>query len=384
MARKLSAQERKQIRELARTGATHREILAAVSRSAGIIAKLVQEERGGGRAVHLVDWEPGPGHLTLPEREEIALALERDESFTAIAGGLSRAISTVSREVGANGGRGCYRASKAHRRAWAQGRRPKTPKLVGCEDLQVTVSAWLEELWSPSQIARRLPVEFPDDPMMRVSHETIYQSLFVQGRGALRRELTRCLRSGRVHRQHRGRTEKRGRIPDMVNISERPGEVADRAVPGHWEGDLIVGKNGKSAVATLVERTTRYVMLARLDDQTALTVRDAITAQITRLPDHLRRSLTWDQGREMAQHIAFSVDTGVEVYFCDPHSPWQRGSNENTNGLLRQWMPKGTDLSEHTQDDLDCIAWQLNNRPRQTLDWMKPSERLAELLACTG
>ena len=308
------------------------------------------------------------------EREEIALGLEREESFTAIAARLNRVTSTISREVHANGGRVNYRASTAHRRAWEQARRPKMARLRACPRLQAVVVEWLEELWSPEQIARRLLAEFPDDPMMRVSHETIYQSLYVQGRGALRRELTRCLRSGRAQRQHRGRTEKRGRIPDMVMISERPAEVADRAVPGHWEGDLIIGKNGKSAVATLVERTTRYVLLARITDQTVERVRDAITTQIIQLPAHLRRSLTWDQGKEMAGHLGFSVATGVDVYFCDPHSPWQRGSNENTNGLLRQYMPKGTDLSHLSQDDLDRIAAGLNNRPRQTLDWMKPSE----------
>jgi len=242
---------------------------------------------------------------------------------------------------------------------------------------------WLEEFWSPEEISRRLRLEFPDDPMMRVSHETIYQSLFVQGRGALRRELTRCLRSGRTERRPQGRAERRARFPGMVTISERPAEVDDRAVPGHWEGDLIIGQNGESAIATLVERSTRYVMLARVADQTATTVREAITAQILTLPGHLRRSLTWDRGKEMSQHLAFTVDTDIDVYFCDPRSPWQRGSNENTNGLLRQYFPKGTDLSTHSQEQLNAAAASLNNRPRETLGWKKPSEKLAELLAVT-
>ena len=384
VAEMLSALERRRIRELARQGGSYREILAAVGRSSGAVGKVIRDERGGGRAVQLVDWEPGPGRLTMADREEIALGVERRETFSAIAGRLGRATSTVSREVHANGGRVRYRASRAHRRAWQQARRPKTAKLAGCGQLQAVVVEWLEELWSPQQIVLRLQVEFPDDPMMRVSHETIYKSLYVQGRGALRRELARCLRSGRAQRRHRGRTNNQGRIVGMVMISERPAEVTDRAVPGHWEGDLIIGKNGKSAVATLFERATRYVLLAQIGDQTAETVRDAVAAQILTLPEHLRRSLTWDQGKEMASHLRFSIDTGVAVYFCDPHSPWQRGSNENTNGLLRQYMPKGTDLSGLSQPDLDRIAASLNNRPRQTLQGMKPSEKLTELLAHTG
>jgi IS30 family transposase len=229
-----------------------------------------------------------------------------------------------------------------------------------------------------------LRIEFPDDPMMRVSPETIYQSLYVQGRGALRKELAACLRTGRAIRRTRSRIDTRGRIPAMVMISQRPAEVEDRAVPGHWEGDLIIGKDGRSAVGTLVERSTRYVMLLHLaGDHSAHTVRTAMTAKIKTLPDQLAKSITWDQGKEMAQHRQFSIDTGIDIYFCDPHSPWQRGSNENTNGLLRQWMPKGTDLSIHTEADLDTIAHKLNNRPRQTLGWMKPSQALAQLVAPT-
>jgi transposase, IS30 family len=218
-----------------------------------------------------------------------------------------------------------------------------------------------------------------------VSHETIYKSLFVQGRGELRRELARCLRSGRAQRRPQGLAARGARIPDMVMISERPAEVEDRAVPGHWEGDLILGKDNRSAIGTLVERATRYVMLLHLPDgRSAQHVRDAMTAKIGELPAELRRTLTWDQGIEMAQHVQFTIDTGVPVYFCDPHSPWQRGSNENTNGLLRQYFPKGTDLSVHSAEDLQAAADSLNNRPRETLGWKKPKEKLAELLATTG
>jgi IS30 family transposase len=231
-----------------------------------------------------------------------------------------------------------------------------------------------------------LRMDFPDDPMMRVSHETIYQSLFVQGRGELRRELHRCLRSGRARRRARNRIENgSGKHKDMVMISERPAEVDDRAVPGHWEGDLILGKNAMSAVGTLVERSTRYLMLVHLPDgKEALKVNEALKKTIVGLPAELMRTLTWDQGSELASHRLFTVDTGVQVYFCDPHSPWQRGSNENTNRLLRQYMPKGTDLSLLSADDLARIAASLNNRPRKTLGFMKPSEKLAELLALTG
>jgi IS30 family transposase len=240
-------------------------------------------------------------------------------------------------------------------------------------------------LWSPQEIVERLKREHPDDPSMHVSHETIYQSLFVQGRGELRRELTRCLRSGRAQRRPQGRVERRGKIPGMVMISERPAEVEDRAVPGHWEGDLILGAGGRSAVGTLVERTTRYVLLLHLaSDHTAATLEAAMRRAIATLPDELMRSVTWDQGAEMANHRAITVATGVPIYFCDPHSPWMRGSNENTNGLLRQYMPKGTDLSRFTEDDLLAIQRSLNGRPRKTLGYMMPEEKLAELVALTG
>jgi IS30 family transposase len=318
------------------------------------------------------------------EREEIRAGLERQETFTVIATTIGRSVSTVSREVANNSGRDSYRAWEAHRQAGRRARRPKTAKLVRGPLLD-KVTEWLQEWWSPEEIARRLQMEFPDDPMMWVSHETIYQSLFVQGRGELRRELSRCLRTGRAQRRLRGRLERRGQIPEMVMISERPAEAADRAVPGHWEGDLIIGKDGRSAVGTLVERSTRYLLLLHLPDgREAAKVSEAMKVAIAALPDELVRSITWDQGKELSGHREFTVDTGVKVYFCDPHSPWQRGSNENTNGLLRQYMPKGTDLTLHSQDDLLRFATSLNNRPRETLGFMKPSEKLAELLALTA
>jgi IS30 family transposase len=247
------------------------------------------------------------------------------------------------------------------------------------------VTEWLEEFWSPKEIARRLVVDFPDDPSMRISHETIYQSLYVQGRGELRRELARCLRSGRTKRKPQGFVQKRGKIPNMVMISERPAEIEDRAVPGHWEGDLIIGANHASAVGTLVERTTRFVLLLHLgNDYSAKAVERAMRKAIRTLPGELMRSVTWDQGSEMSNHASITVATGVPIYFCDPRSPWQRGSNENTNGLLRQYMPKGTDLSEHTPADLLRIQRSLNGRPRETLGYMMPREKLAELVALTA
>lgn len=328
-------------------------------------------------------WSPAPGKLSMAEREEILLGLDRGESLRSIARRLKRSPSTVSREVAANGGRGSYRIWPAHQRARACTRRPKAAKLddpVLCEK----VTSWLEEFWSPDEISRRLRREFPDDPTMQISHETIYQSLYVQGRGELRRELARCLRSGRAKRRSQGQTEEWRRIANKVMISERPAEVADRAVPGHWEGDLIIGAGGKSAVGTLVERSTRYVLLLHLNgDRGAASVEEAMRIAIMTLPEELRRSVTWDQGREMARHAEFTIATGIPIYFCDPHSPWQRGSNENTNGLLRQYMPKSTDLSKHSVDDLKRIQRSLNGRPRKTLDYMMPSEKLAEFVALT-
>jgi IS30 family transposase len=268
---------------------------------------------------------------------------------------------------------------KAERNAQRACRRPKPTKLQSDLRLLAEVECRLAERCSSEQISQRLRLEFPDDPSMRISHETIYQSLYVQTRGELRRELAKCLRTGRTHRKPHGRLERRGKIADMVMISERPAEIEDRAVPGHWEGDLLMGKAGESQVATLVERRTRW-MLAALDDRTAPHVAHVLAERVQTLPSELRRSLTWDQGRELSGHKAFSIRSGVAVYFCDPHSPWQRGSNENTNGLLRQYLPKGTDLSARSQAELDAIADELNRRPRKTLGWFTPAEKLRELL----
>jgi transposase, IS30 family len=322
-----------------------------------------------------------PLRLSLAEREEISRGLLAGRSLRTIAAGLGRAPSTVSREVAGHGGRRRYRAWRADAAAIRRSQRPKLAKLAAQPRLRAEVERLLAERWSPQQIAARLRLEHPDDEELRVSHETIYTSLFVQGRGALRRELARCLRSGRTQRRsHRRRLPAPLPMRDMVLISQRPAEIDDRAVPGHWEGDLLMG-GANTAIATLVERQTRYLLLAALPaGHTAPSVRDALTQTISRLPVELRHSLTWDRGKEMAEHTRFTVDTGVQVYFCDPHSPWQRGSNENTNGLVRQYFPKGTDLSAVDQDQLDAVARQLNGRPRQTLGWMKPSEKLAELL----
>jgi IS30 family transposase len=377
----LKAEQRAMALRLHAKGLNFKEIGEQIEASAqgariAVVAAVTREAKP-------LDWSPGPGRLRIEEREEISLGLHRGASFSSIAARLGRSLSTVSREVAANGGRSGYRAWRAHQRAHQRSRRPKAHKLARPE-LASEVTKWLKKWWSPEEISMRLRLEFPDDPMMQVSHETIYKTLFVQGRGELRRELTRCLRSGRAERRPKGRTENRGHIPDMVNISERPAEVEDRAVPGHWEGDLIIGKNSKSAVGTLVERSTRYVMLLHLPDGArAARVDEAMRRAVRTLPEDLFRTITWDQGKEMVRHVDFTVDTGVQVYFCDPHSPWQRGSNENTNGLLRQYMPKGTDLSVLSPGDLRRIAQSLNDRPRKTLGYMKPSEKLAELVALT-
>ena len=318
---------------------------------------------------------------SMADREEISRGLAGNESLRSIARRLGRAPSTVSREVRINGGQVQYRATMAHRASRMRAKRPKAMKLAECPQLCSAVEEKLLLWWSPGQISRWLVRAYPDDEEMRVSHETIYQSLFVQGRGALRKELWRSLRTGRAVRRPQHRTPStKGRIRDMVMISERPAEIEDRAVPGHWEGDLIIGTH-KSAIGTLVERQTRYVMLFQVPNgNRAEDVRIALTDTVKKLPEHLWQSLTWDQGKEMAQHATFTIDTGVQVYFCDPKSPWQRGSNENTNGLLRQYFPKGTDLSQHSQQDLDQAAYSLNTRPRQTLGDMTPSEKLAQVL----
>ena len=381
MTWRLSIEERVRIRKLHKQGLPLLQIAKTVDRSWSSVERVIRPTVATQERI----WDPSPARLSMEDREEIRAGLARGETFSSIAERLGRAVSTVSREVAKNGGRSHYRAVRAHRQAARCARRPKVAKLTMSRPLRRQVEEWLEELWSPEQISRRLRLEHPDDPMMQVSHETIYQSLFVQGRGVLKRELTKCLRSGRAQRRPRARTERRGHIPEMVMISDRPAEVADRAVPGHWEGDLIMGAGRRSAVGTLVERTSRYVLLLHLPDgPNADVVRIAMTKAIKTLPAELTRSVTWDQGREMYQHRDFTIATGIQIYFCDPHSPWQRGSNENTNGLLRQFLPKGTDLSTYSRTDLREIQRKLNNRPRETLDWQKPSERLSELIAATG
>jgi IS30 family transposase len=320
--------------------------------------------------------------LSLTEREEISRGLAGGESRRSIARRLGRSPSTISREVRVNGGPRRYRAQRADGDAFRRARRPKPSKLTSCERLRTVVEARLELRWSPAQISGWLVEEYPDDREMRVSHETIYVSLFVQSRGALRKELTRYLRSGHTTRRPRGHTvmNGQGQLRGTLNIRDRPAEADDRAVPGHWEGDLLMGKR-MHAMATLVERKTRFVMLIALPDgHAADVVADALAAKIVELPEQLRRSLTWDQGKEMAAHARFSVKTGVPVYFCDPRSPWQRGSNENTNGLLRQYFPKRTEIAHFTQADLDDVAAELNGRPRQTLRWKSPSQALDEAL----
>jgi IS30 family transposase len=319
--------------------------------------------------------------LTVVEREEISRGLAAEHSCHAIARRIRRAPSSVSREVARNGGRVGYRAAEAEQATLRRRRRPKASKLGLYPRLRAEVEARLNLRWSPQQISAFLKFEYAQDPDMQISDETIYLSLFVQSRGALRKELARHLRSRRLVRHPKKQLSSgRGQIPDRIMISERPAEAADRAVPGHWEGDLLLGTR-TNGIGTLVERSTRYAMLFALPDGlTAERVREGLTKTVLTLPTSLRRSLTWDQGPEMAEHVHFTIDTGVEVFFCDPRSPWQRGSNENTNGLLRQYFPKGQSLAGVTQDELDRVAHELNGRPRQTLGWHSPTQKLAEFM----
>jgi IS30 family transposase len=378
--RHVTPEVRRDVMRLVAQGCSRREIMLRLELPNATLQAVLAPLGGVIRRDML---EPTGKRLSLDERVEIYAGLERRWSFHQIAAGLGRSASTVSREVALNGGRARYRPVRAHKRAFMLARRPKPTVLGSHHQLCQVVMAKLEKRWSPQQIARWLKKQPPDASLGVVSHETIYKSIYIQGRGELRRELARCLRSGRAARRPQGRMDARGRLADMVMISERPAEADDRAVPGHWEGDLIVGKGHRSHIATLVERSTRYVMLAKIDDPRAEVVAHVLADRVAHLPAHLRRSLTWDQGNEMAAHQLFSIATGIPVYFCDPHSPWQRGSNENTNGLLRQYFPKGTDLSVHSQDHLDEVAIELNGRPRQTLDWDTPAERLAPLLSAT-
>ncbi len=324
--------------------------------------------------------------LSLAEREEISRGVVAGCSIRSIAASLGRAPSTVSREIRSNGGRRRYRASRAEQAAWDRARRPKTWKLAQNRALARLVAKQLQLEWSPQQIAGWLQRTYPDDESYQVSHETIYRSLFIQARGALKKELLQHLRRSRAMRRSRHHTQKtanHGRITGTVSISERPPEAEDRAVPGHWEGDLLFGSK-HSQIATLVERHTRYVMLARVKRKDTETVINALIKQAHKLPRELYKSLTWDRGKEMADHQRFSLATDIKVYFCDPQQPWQRGSNENTNGLLRQYFPKGMDLSNIHQNRLNAVARRLNERPRKTLDYASPAERFNQCVASIG
>lgn len=348
---------------------------------------------------------PSGRFLSILEREHILAGISRGDSIRAIARTLGRAPSTIQRELRRNQGNGPKyrprrttrppRKAHAYSPTQAQGHtdrrmaRPKPGKLQHNPKLAFLVESRLRLGHSPVQVMQRLRMDFPDNDAMQISHEAIYRSIYVQGKGELRKELAACLRSGRAQRMPRGRTKRRrekstvGKIPGMVMISERPAEVADRAVPGHWEGDLIIGARGQSQIGTLVERATRFVILLHLPGKRdAATVADEMIRQMGHLPDHLRRSVTWDQGKELSDHarVTAALDLRDGVFFCDPHSPWQRGTNENTNGLLRQYFPKGTDLSGHSQEYLDRVAWELNGRPRKTLEWSTPTEALVRVL----
>lgn len=324
--------------------------------------------------------------LTVAEREEISRGLAADRSMRQIAAAIGRSPSTVSREIARHGGRDRYRAADADAAAWQRARRPKPCRLAQDLRLQRIVAKKLRLDWSPEQIAGWLVRAFPDDDTLRVSHETIYRTLFVQARGALKRELIKHLRTKRVMRHAKNATTKgqpRGQIIDAVSIRERPASVEDRAVPGHWEGDLIAGSKN-SHIATLVERHSRFTMLVKVEGKDSQTVVSALSKQVQKLPVELRRSLTWDRGMELAQHKRFTVATNLPVYFCDPRSPWQRGTNENTNRLLRQYFPKGTDLSVHSQADLNAVALRLNQRPRKTLEYCTPAAKLNLSVAMTS
>jgi IS30 family transposase len=352
-------------------GRNHSSIAGVLSRTGGI--RPAKRIRSGSA-------------LSLAEREEISRGVVVGHSVRSIAATLDRSPSTVSREISRNGGRGCYRATQADQAAWDRAHRPKRCKLAHNRVLARLVASKLQREWSPQQIAGWLKCRYPDDENHRVSHETIYRSLFIQARGALKKELLAHLRRTRVMRRsrhHTQKTEGHGRITETVSISERPASVEDRAVPGHWEGDLLAGSSN-SYIATLVERHTRYVMLAKVANKDTQSVVNALIKQAKKLPTELYKSLTWDRGKELADHRRFTLATDIDVYFCDPHSPWQRGSNENTNGLLRQYFPKGTDLSAHSQAKLNAVARRLNERPRKTLDYETPAERFNACVASTG
>ena len=374
-SRWLAPQLRKQLWKLRQEGLTLGEIGKRIDIAFAVVWRQVTA--AGGIPPRSC---PRRGSLTDAEREEIVRGLAREESFRCIAARVGRPASTISREVGRNGGRRRYSAHLAVRRGWQRARRPKPCKLVRSAALRRRVETKLICNWSPQQIARWLRATFPNNPQMQVSHETIYRTLYVQARGALKKELLAHLRSGRSYRRPRARQAVTTQsIVNGVSISQRPPEANDRAVPGHWEGDLLFG-GVNTYIATLVERKTRFCLLAKVTSKDTHEVMGAIRKQITRLPTELRKSITWDRGSEASSHAAFTVATGIPIYFCDPHSPWQRGTNENTNGLLRQYFPHGSDLSKFSQADLNRVARELNDRPRMTLDWLSPALVLRDLL----
>lgn len=378
----MSASERNELWRRWREGESLTDIARALERALAPIQRMVEAEGGIGRVARCRSRLA----LTTAEREEISRGIAGGESVRGMAHRLRRAPSTISREIRRHGGWRQYRAQTADRRAWARCRRPKVCRLATRPALRRAVAAQLAQQWSPQQIAGWLRAAYPGDAEMQVSHETIYRSLFIQSRGVLKRELLQHLRRQRRYRHARAATRvghHPGHIVQAVSIRERPAEVEDRAVPGHWEGDLLEGAKG-TYVATLVERQSRYVLLIRVPNKETGTVVRALAKRVQRLPPGLMKSLTWDRGTELAGHRAFTVATNVQVYFCDPQSPWQRGSNENTNGLLRQYLPKGMDLSQHRQAQLDAIALRLNTRPRMTLGFRTPAAKLAEIVASTG
>lgn len=378
---KLTLAERTDLWRRWKEGQNLREIGEALGRSQSTVTAQIYR-RGGIAPVQRCRCTRT---LSLEEREEISRGLCLGETQAEIARRLGRSPSTISRELGRNGGAEAYRAAPADQRAWDRAQRPKTCRLAEHRDLREWVAAKLQqEQWSPQQISTSLKTSFPDDERMRVSHETIYRSLFIQARNVLKKELTQHLRRAKSSRRPRkaGGGNGQGQIIDAINIRERPAEAEDRAVPGHWEGDLLIGSRS-SQIATLVERRSRYVILVKVPARDTQTVVKALTQKVLELPLHLRRSLTWDRGLELASHKDFTLATDVNVYFCDPRSPWQRGSNENTNGLLRQYFPKGTPLSGFTQAQLDEVAFKLNRRPRETLGFNTPAQKFAECVALT-